>query len=97
MVHHSKLTLPLWKPVGLHSQCFGWFKWPDGEFTGVLRDNVVSLRNNTERHAAVEFFCHKGEPDAVLPLLQDLFRTNVRLLCNARSIRTQRLITDVLD
>ena len=86
--NHSKPTLPLWEPGDLHLQCFGWFKWPDGEFTGVLRDNVVSLRNHTEHVAAVEFCCHKGEPDAVLPLLQDLFRTNVRPLCDAPDART---------
>ena len=63
-------------------QCFGWHKWPDGQFTGVLAGAVVSLRNvdDVKSHKVVEYTCHgplekeKGVDSA----LHSLFQTNVR-------------------
>jgi hypothetical protein len=64
-------------------QCFGWQKWPDGTFTGVLRDHVLSLRNveDPPGHYLVEYLCHHAPSGAASSAhetaLRDLFNTEV--------------------
>jgi 8-oxoguanine DNA glycosylase, N-terminal domain len=64
-------------------QCFGWHKWSDGTFTGVLRDHVLSLRNveDPPGHQVVEFMCHHApsgaKPSATESALHDFLNTRV--------------------